>query len=129
VVAVWLVLAAWLVPRAIETGRQLHRNVAAGKLAVRFADGLPHAVALAGGRDAVMACGPVTTRSFQVPFVAWTLRLPVGDIGYIAPPTGTVFQQNLEPKVPIAERATYHYVGTAGPAAERWTVLSTCAPS
>ena len=128
VVAVWLVLAAWLVPRALETGRQLHRNVALGKLAVRFADGLPHAVALAGGRDAVMACGPVTTRSFQVPFVAWTLRLPVGDIGYIAPSTGTVFQQNLEPKVPIAERTTYHYVGSAGPTAERWTVLSTCSP-
>ena len=36
---------------------------------------LPAAIAKAGGREAVMRCGPVFTGPFQVPAVAWHLHL------------------------------------------------------
>jgi hypothetical protein len=40
----------------------------------RLTDGLAHAVARAGGRDRLLACGTPYTGAFQVPAVAWLLH-------------------------------------------------------
>jgi hypothetical protein len=43
----------------------------------RLTDGLTGAVAQAGGRERLLACGTPYTGAFQVPVVAWHLNLPI----------------------------------------------------
>jgi hypothetical protein len=126
VVVVWALVAAWMVPRGISTGRQVHNGVRNGKEAAQLADALPHAIALAGGRNEVLRCGFVTTQNFQVPLVAWRLRVPLATVGIIAPASGTVLQVGRAPRIPAQVGGNYHYRGTVGPAKGPWTVLTTC---
>jgi hypothetical protein len=126
VVAVCVVGA--LVPRFVYTGRSVHVGIQVGQRAEHLMTGLRQAVALAGGRDHVVGCGPVSTQAFQVPLVAWELRVPVGTVTVHPSAPGTVFQQGPAPRVPPGVLAQYHDVGSVGPPDARWTVLSTCPP-
>ena len=56
---------------------------------------LGRAVSRAGGRARVIACGHVSTGPFEVPMVAWTLGVHIGDVG-IAPPS-IVFRARQDP--------------------------------
>lgn len=125
-VLVGLALVASLSPRVVTTGRQVHTGVSAGRAFARVATNLSRAVVLAGGRDAVIGCGPVTTQAFQVPLVAWQLHVPVGDVRFVPPGTGTVLQQRGAPRVPTDISSNYRFVGTVGSARSRWTVLTAC---
>lgn len=89
---------------------------------------LPAAVRLAGGRERVLACGPVDTSNLQVPTVAWQLGLRLGDVGIVAEGHGTIFQVSGVPPIPLNLQSSYHLVGRVGNVKDRsWRVLSTCA--
>jgi hypothetical protein len=121
-----LVLAGCAVPRLVTTGRQFHGGVVQGRVAVKLRTALTAVVKVDGGRDAVVACGPVITRNFQVPLVAWTLNVPLNTVAYIPVGQGTVLQQLLTPRIPPTLRDSYRFVGTAGSPTARWTALTTC---
>jgi hypothetical protein len=121
-----VVLGLAFTPRFIGTGHQVATGVREGQRSDRLATALQQAVTLAGGRATVLRCGPVTTQNFQVPPVAWQLRIPVGQVNVVPSGHGTVFQQNRSPRIPAALTGDYHYVGTTGSSNARWTILSSC---
>jgi hypothetical protein len=118
-------LGAALVPRVINTGHQVDAGVRVGKAAVRLRASLPHAIALAGGRNAVVDCGQVTTQNFQVPLVSWQLRLPIADVVITPGTTGTVLQAGGGPRIPAGVTG-YRTLGRVGPFDAVWTVVTTC---
>jgi hypothetical protein len=123
-----LALGALFIPRVRYVNTQVHHGVVTGHRMTHLADSLPNAIRLAGGRDAIIGCGPVSTEAFQVPLVAWQLRLPVGTVTIHPVATGTVLQQARSPRIPAALSSSYRNLGTVGPAGDRWTVLTTCPP-
>ncbi|MEA2390124.1 MAG: hypothetical protein QOK31_233 [Solirubrobacteraceae bacterium] len=107
--------------------RQLGRDADAVAKEVRINDALTPAVALAGGRAGVLACGRPTIGNLQVTALAWRLHVHVGDIGYVAPPRAVVFLARPAHRgagAPVAQRAGggYHALGSAGV----WHVLERC---
>jgi hypothetical protein len=119
-------LAGCFVPRFHQTGDQLKLGVNEGKVSAKLADSLKHAIALAGGRDAVLACGPVITKNFQVPLVAWQLNVPVGTVEYVPAGQGIVLQDERSPRIPPDLSSDYRYLGTVGPPKAQWQVLTSC---
>ena len=79
------------------------------------ADGLRRAVALAGGRDAVLACGTVYTVRFRGPQLAYHLDIARRDVEPDAPPRppGVVFADGTSPGA-----AGFALVGRTG----GWTI-------
>ena len=125
----YLGLAALLARRLHDTGQRVHEGVQSQQRGARLAANLPHAIALAGGRDAILRCGDVNTQAFQVPLVAWQLRVPVGDVHITPLASGTVLQHFGAPRIPISFQPHYRYLGNVGDPrqpAEQWTALSTC---
>ena len=55
-----------------------------------FYDTLPAAIAKAGGRERILACGPVFTGPFHVQVLAWHLKLHGGDIEIAPKPPGII---------------------------------------
>jgi hypothetical protein len=123
-----LALGACFIPRVVYVHTQVRHGIVTGHRLTHLADSLPNAIRLAGGRDAIIGCGPVSTQAFQVPLVAWKLRLPVGTVTIHPVASGTVLQQARSPRIPAAISSSYRNLGTVGPAGERWTVLTTCPP-
>jgi hypothetical protein len=125
----YLLLIGLAMPRVIKTGRQVHQGVVTGRHEEAITASLRRAIDRAGGRQAVLACGHVTTQNFQVPLLAWTLRIPVGQPGYIPTPTGELFQLSGTPRLPTDLAPSYHLVAatSADPSkGGRWSILSTC---
>lgn len=83
------------------------------------ADGLRRAVALAGGRDAVLACGTVYTVRFRGPQLAYHLDIARRDVEPDAPPRppGVVFADGTSPGA-----AGFALVGRTG----GWTIRRAC---
>jgi hypothetical protein len=79
---------------------------------------LGRAVSRAGGRARVTACGHVSTGPFEVPMVAWTLGIHIGDVG--RPPPAIVFRvrQHAPPPARLGRRRF---------ATARWEVYGACA--
>ena len=124
--------AALSVPRLLTTHRQVAEGVTAARHVEQLARDLPHAISLAGGRDRIAQCGPVSTQRFQVPMVAWDLNVPVGTVGIYPGGAGTVFKHLDGPVIPGPVSGRYRSVGSSGPVGqpyERWTVLTTCPPT
>lgn len=121
-----LALVAVATPRLSYTGRGVHVGVARARQLDQLATALPHAIALAGGRVAVVRCGQVSTQAFQVPLVAWQLRVPVGHVGIMPAAPGTVLRQSGAPTIPVTLGDDYRLLGAVGPTAARWVVLTTC---
>jgi hypothetical protein len=119
-------LAAFCVPRFAYVGKQVHNGVRQGHRLTRLADSLPAAVALAGGRDAILRCGPVSTQAFEVPLVAWQLHEPVGHVTIRTSVPGTVLMQAGTPRIPVVEAGRLRNLGTVGPSGSQWTVFTTC---
>jgi hypothetical protein len=96
---------------------------------------LPRAIALAGGRAQLLACGRVMAEGFQVPMVAYALDVPTTRI--LAPPASRA-TAGPAPNVILQTRATqsstqlpvvrdwrpllYTYQGSAGP----WHTFTRC---
>jgi hypothetical protein len=123
-----LVLGALFIPRVRLVHTQVHDGVVTSHRLTRLADSLPNAIRLAGGRDAIVRCGPVSTEAFQVPLVAWQLRLPVGKVTIHTLVPGTVLQLARAPRIPAALSNSYRNLGSVGRPGERWSVLTTCPP-
>jgi len=85
---------------------------------------LAAAVAAAGGRQAVLACGTPVTGPYRGPLLAWHLRVPKARIAFAARAPGVVFRSRLrperapEPAVP----AGFAPLARAG----RWDVHAAC---
>jgi len=87
--------------------------------------GLPGAIAVAGGRERAVACGPVATNNFQVPMVAWYLDVHLEAVGLNPGDAGTTFQTRTSPQSkldPPAGPAGGSEVGRSG----TWIVLQRC---
>jgi hypothetical protein len=123
-----VVLGAFFVPRIRLVHTQVHDGVVTSHRLTRLADSLPSAIRLAGGRAAIVRCGPVSTEAFQVPLVAWQLNRPVGTVTIHTLVPGTVIQLARSPRIPPALSGSYRYLGRVGRPGERWTVLTTCPP-
>ena len=92
--------------------------------ATRLSEDLSSAIAAAGGRDAVLRCGPPYVGHRRGPLLAWRLEVPKARVRFVPGTRGMVFVSALreqaapDPAVPpgFAPRAR---VG-------RWTVLARC---
>jgi hypothetical protein len=120
------VVALVVAPRAALVGHQVHHGVETARAAQHLADALPQAIDAAGGRDAVVQCGNVSTQAFQVPLVAWTLHVAVSRVGIVPRNPGTVFAKSGAPRIPPGVAAAYREVGVAGAPSDRWTTYTTC---
>ncbi len=69
--AIFLTVPSWLGKSIVSLPRTHHALVYQAHLR----SDLNAAVAKAGGADALLRCGPVMTEGFQVPMVAWALRV------------------------------------------------------
>ena len=87
-------------------------------------ESLSGAIAGAGGRDRLLACGEVTTHPLQVPMVAWHLGVPIVRVSLDPTGPGTALQTRVvggkiaPPNGPVGGRL----VGTVG----SWTVIQAC---
>lgn len=88
---------------------------------------LDAALARVGGRERVVSCGHPFTGPFQVPAVAWRLRVHTGQVGYEPRDPGVVLRAlprrgvRTPPTIP-APAAPFTARGRAGP----WEVWSAC---
>jgi hypothetical protein len=121
-----ILLVLLALPRTVDTVRQVRNGVHITRQESRLTSGLDHAIALAGGRDAILQCGTVSTEDFQVPIVAWHLQIPVDRLTATPGESGVVLREAGAPRVPAALASRYRVVGTVGASDARWTVLSTC---
>jgi hypothetical protein len=80
---------------------------------------LPGAVAAAGGRDAVRACGPIVAAWYDVQAVAWALHVHEGKVTLRATRPGTVFTRRAL-RLPADPRGAKRTV------TDRWIIASTC---
>ena len=92
-------------------------------------DDLPKVIKLAGGREAILNCGDVSTERFQVPLVAWyldvhTLRIgaPIGDEPTPSPGTSFETASPGNPPGPKFRPAGSKEVASLG----AWKVLQAC---
>lgn len=127
-VVVGLLLMAACAPRIAVVVGQVEAAVDGGARQQALQERLPAAIAAAGGRAVVLRCGPVSVGPFDVPRVAWQLRVPVGSLrSASAARAGTVIESGRN-TVPPATRPRFHLLA-GGPGSDRrrtWTVLSTC---
>jgi hypothetical protein len=81
---------------------------------------LPQAVELAGGADAVRRCGGIYTTRFQVPWVAWAVRVHLHEVEIFAFPPGTALAPH---ETALAEDPRFALVGET----PKWIVRRACA--
>lgn len=89
--APWIVAGVLVVaclPRLVEVAGQVDRAVQHAASAEQVQRTLPQAIAAAGGRAAILRCGRVSTGPFQVPLMAWHLRVPIQAVKVARPGTG-----------------------------------------
>jgi hypothetical protein len=121
-----VVLLFLMTPRLDRTGHQVSTGIRIGRDYARSQTSVRSAAAVAGGRAAVLRCGALVTGPFQVPLVAWTFDVPVGQVGIVADGSGTILRQRGAPAVRRPVLASYRTLGSVGPPSARWTVLSSC---
>jgi hypothetical protein len=81
-VAAFVLVLAFFAPFTYRRAQALHRvevNLHKQALARERLKGL---VASVGGRDAILACGHPYAGAFQIPLVAWYLRIPGVEVGF-----------------------------------------------
>jgi hypothetical protein len=122
----WVALILLALPRMVTAVHQVHTGEHAAREESRLTSNLDGAIALAGGRAAMLRCGTIATEDFQVPVVAWHLQIPVEQLTLTPGQTGIVLHEAGQPVVPTALASRYRLLGTVGPPDARWTVLSTC---
>lgn len=94
---------------------------------------LDAALGLAGGRERALGCGQPFTGPFQVPAVAWRLRVHTGQVGYEPRAPGVVLRAVprrgvLTPPTIPPPAAPFTSRGAAGPW-EVWSACRTAAPA
>lgn len=121
-----LALVAACVPRMADVADQVGVAVEGDQRQQVLQERLPGAIAVAGGRKAILRCRPVSVGPFDAPRVAWQLRVPVGSLetarGAVS---GTVIESR---RVRLGDRHNFQLLlkGDAGRDSRRWTVLTSC---
>ena len=131
--AVFALVPGWIETVDFVSLPKVHRALL---YQARLRDHLPRAIALAGGRRQLLACGRVMAEGFQVPMVAYALDVPTTRI--LAPPASRA-TAGQAPNAILQTRATgssrrlpvvrdwrplhYTYQGSAGP----WRTFTHCA--
>jgi hypothetical protein len=82
------------------------------------------ALAAAGGREAVLACGRPYTGAYRGPITAYALDVPKRTVGFAPRAPGVVFRSRLEPGSAPAPDAPPAFAARAR--AGRWEVLTAC---
>jgi hypothetical protein len=100
---------------------QLRRDQA---YAQGLAADLEDAIAAAGGRAAVLACGPPYTGDLRGPLTAYRLRVEKQRVQFVPAAPGTVFVSRLHRDAAPEPAAGPQFAEVAR--AGRWTVRSTC---
>jgi hypothetical protein len=94
----------------------------------------------AGGRDRILACGPVTADIYQMPALAWQLRIHQSQVAIAPGPKGTVSPKGTELRAPTVGTVFRTRTTRDGPllpaglgsefrviaTTDQWQVLSTC---
>jgi hypothetical protein len=121
-----LALVAACVPRIFVVAGQMGAAWESGYRQQALQERLPNAIAVAGGRRAILRCGPVNVGPFDGPRIAWQLRVPVGSVHRAREAMrGTVIESRT---VRIAERDNFRLRlhGGHGLDSRAWTVLTSC---
>ncbi|PVZ04249.1 hypothetical protein [Actinomycetospora cinnamomea] len=127
--AVAVLLIAAMVPFALPRVGWLPRQVAEAGERARLEEDLDRAVALAGGRDALLRCGTLAidaTRPIDLqarPGLSWTLDVPLASVGYSS--GGRPGVVILRTGDPAAGGLDARVLATT----ERWTVLAVGCPA
>jgi hypothetical protein len=118
--AVLVLLAAAAAPRLADLGdvhaRQAHRAALAADLRA--------AVAAAGGRADVLACGRPYTGEYRGPLTAYVLHVPKRAVGFAPRAPGVVLRSPLDPGAAPAPDAPAPFASVAR--AGLWEVLAAC---
>jgi hypothetical protein len=96
-VAALVCVAVPSVRSSVNAGRDLGHDVAGVRNAQHNADVLRGVVRRAGGRDAIVGCGPVTTGPFEHPVVSWTLGVHLTDVSIFGIKRGTALEMPIDP--------------------------------
>jgi hypothetical protein len=96
-VAALVCVAVPSVGSSVNAGRDLGHDVAGVRNAQHNADVLRGVVRRAGGRDAIVGCGPVTTGPFEHPVVSWTLGVHLTDVSIFGIKRGTALEMPIDP--------------------------------
>ncbi len=115
--AVLAVLAS--APFAVVEARELGRDAGEVGRDAALLEGLDRALERTGGRAAVARCGVVATGPYQVPALAWRLRIHSRVVQLEADPPGTLFAPDW---VPLARDTRFPVVAREG----RWLVRRAC---
>jgi hypothetical protein len=122
------VAIAVLIPSLVSAARELHSGVRDGRHFQDLGGRLATTIRLAGGRDAILSCGAITTRNFQVPLVAWQLHVHLERLGIRVTSPGTVFQQAQVPRIPAPLVHQFRTVADLGGSSlSSWRVQTSCA--
>jgi hypothetical protein len=98
-----------------------------------LARSLPRAIEAAGGADVVRGCGQIWTSRYQVPYVAWTLDVPIRDVWSLQLPglpepayVGPLLQTKDRRDAPVApvpfDFLGYRTGGSATAGGATWTI-------
>jgi hypothetical protein len=91
----------------------------------RLYGALDEAVAVAGGRTAVLRCGPVHTAPYSRPALAWRLRVPLRSLSTTTSHGGVVFRARPFEGAAVGPRLAARAFRGLGRAGD-WRVLTTC---
>jgi hypothetical protein len=126
VAPVLALLLAAVVPWTLARVSMTRSDLRAARVQARRLDGLHHAIAVAGGSPAILACGsPVTTVLYESA-VAWELGLNVNRVGF--DPAATAFGTPSVLIVPNARGWSIQPVNVASAMDERCSGLSRDVP-
>jgi hypothetical protein len=105
-------------PRLLEDARSLRHEAS-------LYNRLDDAVAVAGGRESVLRCGPVHTAPYSRPAMAWRLGAPISALSTDAARRGTAFRARPyrgAPRRPALAGGGWRRLGRAG----AWEVMARC---
>jgi hypothetical protein len=89
-----------------------------------LAEDLERAIAAAGGRDALLACGRPYTGDLRGPLTAYQLEVEKQRVQFDPEPPGVVFRSRLAPEAPLEPAVSPAFTRRAQ--VGKWTVLSSC---
>ena len=101
--------------RAIDAALEENRSQAV------LADELPTALAAAGGREALLACGKPYTGKYRVPLLAWHLGLHVQEVTIVPELPVVLYYAHGSPPL-ASSRLPFRTLAQEG----EWTIMAAC---
>ena len=108
----------------VLAGDELHaidRTLVENRSQARLADELPTALAAAGGREALLACGTPYTGKYRVPLLAWHLGVHIRDVTVVPELPAVLYYAHGSPPLG-SSRLPFTTLAQEGP----WTIMGAC---